>query len=391
MNKKIFMVLWDRPEFYQTLVLLSKYLDEGGYEIFLFQKGSSKKRNSLSNPNFGKKCKIFNATLEFKRNNIIFNIIDLLYFCLFCLNKYINLKPKYVIFFNAKSLYCQFLLNLFRNKKDRFIYHNFDFNISNNLNNFKKKLDSKIEFFQSKFSDFYVFPTKERSRIFKKYIKKHNKFFFHFLNCFPKNFNFKKSKILKKKYKKNILNKKIICHLGSIGPSHNILQIILASKYTDENCLIIIGGISIDGYAEYLKKIIKQNKLSKKVLVLKNISNRLWFEILSYSKIGLCFYEPTNLSHKHMAGTSQKFNNYLMSNQPMLVSNNNDFKKFKKIYDIFELTNSNDPKNIAANINYLLRNKKRYNQIKKNMSKAFNEELNFEHQFLISYKKILNN
>ena len=81
MNKKIFMVLWDRPEFYQTLVLLLKYLDESGYEIFLFKKGSSKKRNSLGNSNFGKKCKIFNATLEFKTNNIIFNAINLLYFC----------------------------------------------------------------------------------------------------------------------------------------------------------------------------------------------------------------------------------------------------------------------------------------------------------------------
>ena len=92
-----------------------------------------------------------------------------------------------------------------------------------------------------------------------------------------------------------------------------------------------------------------------------------------------------------MAGTSQKFNNYLLYRKPMIVSNNKDFKVFKKKFDIFNLINSDNPKKIAYQINSLLKNKQRYFKIKKNMDKAFRTNLNLEHQFLNSYKKILIN
>ena len=69
-----------------------------------------------------------------------------------------------------------------------------------------------------------------------------------------------------------------------------------------------------------------------------------------------------------MAGTSQKFNNYLYFKIPMIVNDNSDFRKFKKIFDIYEITNSNNPKNIANNIDKIFMNKRRYMKIKKNMS-----------------------
>ena len=190
---------------------------------------------------------------------------------------------------------------------------------------------------------------------------------------------------MKNKFKK----KKIICHLGSIGPSHNLKEIVLAGKYIGKDKIIVIGGFSIDGYSDYLNKLIIKNHLKDKVLILKDIKNDLWFEILLNSKIGLCFYEQHNLSHKYMAGTSTKFNNYLLFKKPMIVSNNKNFKLFKKKFDIFDLVNSSNPKKIAYQINSLLKNKQRYLKIKKNMGMAFRTDLNFENQFFNSYKKIL--
>ena len=90
-----------------------------------------------------------------------------------------------------------------------------------------------------------------------------------------------------------------------------------------------------------------------------------------------------------MAGTSTKFNNYLLFKKPMIVSSNKNFKLFKKKFDIFDLVNSNSPKKIAYQINSLLKNKQRYLKIKKNMDKEIKTNLNFEHQFFNSYKKIL--
>ena len=90
-----------------------------------------------------------------------------------------------------------------------------------------------------------------------------------------------------------------------------------------------------------------------------------------------------------MAGTSQKFNNYLYFKIPMIVNDNLDFRKFKKKYDIYDITNPDNPKNVAKNIDRILINKKRYSKIKKNMLSAFNNELNFEFQYSKSYGKFL--
>lgn len=390
MNKKIFLILWGNPDFYQTLVFLSKYLDKEGYNVYLFRKAPDKYNDLSKNLSFGKSCKIIKFNTYLKKKNFFYNFLNLIFFSFFCLKKYLKIKPKNIIFFNYNALYCQFLFYFFKKKGDNFIYHNFDFNIPKNLKSYKEKLNSKIEFFLSGFSDFYIFPTFERAKIFNKYTNKSIKFFYEFKNCFPRNYKPIVSKKLFSKYRNFVSKKKkIICHLGSIGPSHNIKQIILSAKYINNNFLIIIGGISLGNYVEYLEEIIDKNNLNKKIVLLKNIDRDIWFEILSNSTLGLCFYENHNLSHRHMAGTSQKFNNYLLFKKPMLVNDNVDFKKFKKKHDIFNLVKSDDPMSIAKNITSLINDKRRYNKIKKNMMNSFNNELNFEFQFFNSYKKIL--
>ena len=90
-----------------------------------------------------------------------------------------------------------------------------------------------------------------------------------------------------------------------------------------------------------------------------------------------------------MAGTSQKFNNYLFFNLPMIVNNNSDFKNFKKEFDIFEMVDAKYPKKIALKIKKLFDSKTRYKKIRKNMKKVFDKKLNFETQFEKSYKRIL--
>ena len=91
-----------------------------------------------------------------------------------------------------------------------------------------------------------------------------------------------------------------------------------------------------------------------------------------------------------MAGTSTKFNNYLMANIPMIVNKNSDFLNFKKKLDLFETVNPYKPKQIANKINFIIKNKKRYMEIKYNQRKAFLKTMNFEHQFNNSYGAIIN-
>ena len=112
----------------------------------------------------------------------------------------------------------------------------------------------------------------QRAKIFKKVSKNNKDNFFEFKNCFPRNFMPKKSNHLEKfliKYR--LKNKKIICHLGSIGPSHFIEQILDSGKYIQNEFIIIIAGSPIDRYQEKLKKKIDKLNLSKKIYIFENI------------------------------------------------------------------------------------------------------------------------
>ena len=70
MKKKIFLILWGNPDFYQTLIFLSKYLDKKGYDIYLFRKASDKYNNLSKNLSFGKNCKIFKFDTYIKKKFI---------------------------------------------------------------------------------------------------------------------------------------------------------------------------------------------------------------------------------------------------------------------------------------------------------------------------------
>lgn len=389
MKKKIFLIIWSQPNFYQTLIFLANHLSNKGFEVSIYcikEKISKLSKNIV----FSKKCKVKNSSINIKVKNFFFNLINLIFFVLYCLKDFLKFKPNNVIFFNQKSLYCQFIFNFFKKKTNNFIYHNFDFGDPNKIKGLKNILNSKIEFFLSNYSDYLIFPSSGRVNVYKKYLNKKNNNYYSFKNCFPISFKPKFSNQLNRKFGKLIKNKKIICQLGSIGPSHHLDEIVLSGKYLSKNHLVIIAGISVGSYADYLKIKVKNLNLKNKILILQNIKDKLWFEILDKCSLGLCFYEGKYLSHKNMAGTSQKFNNYLFLNKPMLVNNNNDFKKFKKNHDIYNMVNPCSPKEIAKQINYILKNKKRYKKIKMNMNFQFKKELNFEKQFSNSYKKILN-
>ena len=69
------------------------------------------------------------------------------------------------------------------------------------------------------------------------------------------------------------------------------------------------------------------------------------------------FLSTNTLSHKFMAGTSQKFNNYLYFKIPMLVNNNFDLQTLEK-YDIFNMTDPSNPKKLAVSIKNIFKKAK---------------------------------
>ena len=384
---KVFLVLWGDPKFYQTLIFLAQYLSKKGLKIFIISKNTKKDKNIIKKVDFGKNTKIIQSPKLFSGYS---NIIDYVFFLFFLLFKYLSIKPKDIIFFNKKALFSSLILTCFKNIDSKFIYHNFDFELVQNVNNFKESFLISTEFICSKLCDYLIFPSLERSKLFKKNSKNNSSKIFYLMNCFPKDNKIKFSSSFKKFLNKKKLNKKkIICHLGSIGPDHYLEEIVESIRFVKNDVILIIAGISIADFSIKLNNIISKFNLEQKVFIFEDIDNEYWFEILKKSNLGLCFYKASGLSHQYMAGTSQKFNNYLYFKIPMIVNDNLDFRKFKKKYDIYDITNPDNPKNVAKNIDRILINKKRYSKIKKNMLSAFNNELNFEFQYSKSYGKFL--
>ncbi len=384
--KKIFFIIWGNPKFYQTLVFLSQKISKQNFKIFIIARNLSHEKDIIKKVYFGKNVHILNSPNFFLKSN---NLLDYLIFIFYVFFQFLLIAPNNVIFFNKKSLFCILILKIFR-KNTNFTYHNFDFDLVQNTKILKEKILIKFELFCSRFCENLIFPSKERSKIFKKNSKNKKGKFYSFMNCFPVNFQARKSSKFKSfLIKRNLIEKKIVCYLGSIGPNHYLHEAVKSFKFINEKIVLVIAGNSINNYAKYLKDKIKTYKLKNKVFIIEDVSNDYWYEILKYSKLGLCFYKRINLSHKYMAGTSQKFNNYLFSNIPMIVNDGNDFKKFKIKYDLFDITKSNYPKKIASSIKNILKNTNRYKKIKSNMKITFRNKLNFEKQYRDSYKKIL--
>jgi len=387
MKKKIFFIVWGNPKFYQTLVSLSKYLSQKNYKVYIFTQKINPEQDIIENIDFGRHSKIICHPLHCSYFPNLFNFFTFILYSLFL---FLIFRPANTVLFNQHALFCAPLIKLFKKKSHKIIYHNFDFDLLSNLKIIREKSLRFFEVYLSKFCDYLIFPTINRAKIFKKDSNITNTKLLEFKNCFPKNFSPMKSSKLETFLKKNNLhNKKIICHLGTISPGHFIINIIKSARYINNNYIIVIAGTARNKYAVRLIELINKFNLSNKVFIFENVKNSLWFEILFKSDLGLCFYEDTNLSHNHMSGTSQKFNNYVFANKPMIVNNNNDFLQFKKSFDIFDTVSPTDPKKIALKINFLLNNKARYYKIKKNLKISFLKELNFEVQFKKSYETFL--
>ena len=386
MNKFFFFVLWGDPKFYQTLIFLAKHLAKNGYKICIICK-INKKNKVKEKVNFGQNIKLYNPI-----NSKFFfsNFFEYLFFIFYVFYKCLKEKPNNTIFFNQKSLLILLIIQLFKTKKQKFYYHNFDFDLPNNFKKIKDRLLFNLEIYATSFCNGLIFPSKKRSEIFAK-ITKNKKVKFHYLmNCFPLNYkpkiNFQFKKFLKKK---KLLKKKIVCRIGSIGPDHYIEELINSFRYLDSNFILVLAGVSNGNYASTLKKKIIKLNLTKNIYIFENINNNFWFDILHNSHLGICFYKDVSISHRNMAGTSQKFNNYLLTNLPMITNNNSDFQNFKNYFDIYETVNPARSKEIAKKIMYIFKNNLRVNRIKKNMKNAFKNELNFEKQFNSSYAKLL--
>ncbi len=379
--QNIVFAIWDNPRWYNTLIFSAKSFSDKKYNVHVVHR--KVEHDSLGKIDFGKKT-LFYSLGSKKR---LFSLLEYLLFFFISFKIIFLCKPKFLVIYNRKALFCNIFLRIFFPRL-KIIYHNFDFDDPKNIKDIKILLQTKLEFFFARFCKILIFPNAKRGNKFINLANIKNTRVIEFPNCFPKSYYAKRSDSLNKilNINNNIL---LVSRLGSIGPNHYIKELILSVRFWKKNTLLVIAGVvNSEKYLNELQNIILKYQLKKRVKIITLVNNEMWFEILFRSKVGTCFYEPNSLSHQYMVGASTKFNNYLYASVPFIVHQNRDFILFNKKYNICKIVNAKKPQQIAKAVNFLLNNKKIYLKLQKNSHILFNKHMNFEFQFNNFFKSI---
>ena len=364
MNKIFFFVIWSNPWLYLTLVPIAEILSKKNFKVYIFCQKDFLNKSKIKNKNI-----IFVETNNYKVS--LLKKITFIGFVLKVATYSILLNPKFVIGFNLHGFLCSLILKKI-NKKICLIYYNYDFDYFKNIKSYFHKFLYKINKNYINSCDLIIVPSIGRKKLLSKILKSNIKIDV-IKNTFSKNFNFKIKK-----------NRKYISHLGYIGPNHYIEELVQSAKYIKKNYKILLAGKCDYKYFLQIKNLIKKNKLNDRVVVERNISNKKWYNYLSKTSVGLVFYQPVNASNLNMNMTSQKMNNFIMANIPMVVNDNIDFNNKNFFYYSKSKPNSFL---ISKKINYLLNNKRIYNKISNNLKKLFfkTQNLEFEISNLINF------
>lgn len=272
----------------------------------------------------------------------------------------------------------------------KLIYHNFDFDVSANGLRLLGRLLRRIELFAARRADITIFPSLGRAEKYKAMAQLTSEPL-SVLNCFPRYWPRQKTGELQRLLEVKCLSfDRLVVRLGSIDPFHGIEATIRSVLEWKGNWGLILAGVSNGSYLEDMQKLTDELGLANRVIFLPSVSYAMWYDCLYSADLGICLYEPSNLSHAHMAGTSQKLNNYLVAGIPSIVSNSPDFISFVELYKTSMVVEPTDPHAIAQAVNLLLSNTEEYAFYRRAAKNAFESEFNFEKQFEPILRRLIN-
>lgn len=273
----------------------------------------------------------------------------------------------------------------------KLIYHNFDFDVSAKGLGLFGRLLRRVELFAARRAEITIFPSPGRAEKYKEMAQLTSEPF-SVLNCFPLFWARQKTGELQRLLEdKGLSFDRLVVRLGSIDPFHGIEATIRSVLKWRGNWCLVLAGFSNGSYLEDMQKLADKLGLANRVIFLPSVSYALWYDCLYSADLGICLYEPTNLSHANMAGTSQKLNNYLVAGIPSIVSNSPDFISLVELYNTSMVVEPTDPHAIAQAVNLLLSNTEEYAFYSTAAKNAFESEFNFEKQFEPILRRLVDN
>jgi glycosyltransferase involved in cell wall biosynthesis len=369
---KVFLTLWGDPSGYLALMSSEKLLFQEGISIDVVYRKPNPDGRPAQDLDFEANTRLHCCG---KGRTGFWDKLDYLWYIFYLINLARKEKPDVVIGYMKLGLMASYLMTVFC-PKTKLVYHNFDFD-SADYSSFR----GKFELYIARRAEMTIFPTVGRAEEYKELANLVVEPI-GVMNCYSLGFSFERTgefqRILDKRGHKF---DKIVVRLGMMGPFHAIESTIRSVSKWDGNWGLVLGGFVSDVYLAKLHQLINELDLDRKIIVLPNITQGLWNDILVSSDLGICLYESWNLSHDHMAGTSQKLNGYFVAGIPSVVPDNEDFRAMVAQYGTSKTCDVGDPNSIALAVNSLLSDPDEYSKYRENVLKAFQTEFNYEKQF----------
>ena len=182
-------------------------------------------------------------------------------------------------------------------------------------------------------------------------------------------------------------NKKIILLQGAgINVDRGVEELIEAMQWINNALLLIIGGGDV---IEDLKLQAVKLNLSNEILFISKLPFDELFNYTVHADLGLTLDKDTNINYRF--SLPNKLFDYINAGIPVLSSNLIEIRNIIETYNIGEILQNHQPKDIAQHINKMLADELKMLEYKKNTHIAANELCweNEEKELIEVYKQYL--
>lgn len=177
----------------------------------------------------------------------------------------------------------------------------------------------------------------------------------------------------------------LILYQGGYSPNRGLQNLIMSAHYLSKVIIVLMGWGKLE---QELKDLTKTEGLSERVRFTPPVSTQELLYYTASATLGVIPYQFVGLNNYY--SSPNKLFEYMAAGLPVAGSDFPELKKVIEGYKLGKTFNPDEPEDIAEAINYVLSDKERYNEMKKNAlraAKVFNWE-NESRKLLEIYKRL---
>lgn len=370
---RIVVSIYIHPDFYPPTINAINNLAEHCRELIVITRNNCKEDYPIGSNIKFIKIGSYATPYESASKNLIFKIVTFLKFTFKVLKYSKSKKTDWLISYDPIPLFSFFLINWLLPKKVKLWYHNHD------IPEIKANSKFSIGWFAAKYEqkalqkmDYFTLPSDDRLEY---YPNLNAKTKYALIPNYPSIKVYNQGREAKVEEVETIK----ILYQGSIGKGHSIEEIVslLNDTISGKSLKLVLKGAVREQYKKELNEIATANNVEKKIVW---IGIGLYKDLQAITKschIGIAIYKGTDVMNKTLGTASNKIYEYAACGLPILVYDNEQFRKYLSNYKWVVFTDGSI-ESLSKSIAYIIDS---YSDLSKQARQDFEQHFNFERYF----------